>query len=188
MKTNFIYSVLVLSALFIGFNDSYAYGANQKTIKNLQDAFIGETTASAKYAAYSKKAKEEGFLRIGLLFEAASKSESIHANNHKAVLQQLGGTIPVVNPKFDVKTTKENLDDALKGESYEVSTMYPDFIKQAQSENSSLAMISLNYAYQTEKKHKAMYTDAIESLKNGAEKQMSEIYYIGNILYMFNLW
>jgi len=178
MKTKFIYAVLLFSAFSIGTKNIYASGANQKTIKNLQDAFVGESTASAKYAAYAKKAKDEGLLRVGLLFEAASKAESIHAGNHKAVLQQLGGTIPEVNPKFEVKSTKENLEDALNGESYEISTMYPGFIKQAQDENASSALISLNYAFQTEKKHKEMYADAIEAVKNGTEKKLSGIYYV----------
>ncbi len=34
--------------------------ANALNYQNLQDAFKGETTASAKYAAYSKKAEAEG--------------------------------------------------------------------------------------------------------------------------------
>jgi rubrerythrin len=178
MKTKFIYSILLVTAFFSETTDIQASGSNQMTIKNLQDAFIGETTASAKYAAYSKKAKEEGFPQIGLLFEAASKAESIHAGNHKSVLKQLSGPIPEVKPQFEVKSTKENLEDALKGESYEINTMYPDFIKQAQKENVSLALISLNYAYQTEKKHKALYSNAIEAMKNGSVKKLADVYYV----------
>ncbi len=64
--------------------------AKAKTVENMQAAFKGETTASAKYAAFSKKAEQEGFHQIALLFKAASTAENIHANNHKAVLQESG--------------------------------------------------------------------------------------------------
>ena len=53
--------ISVLSILFAG---TLVYANNPSadlTINNLKDALIGETTASAKYLAYSKKAKEEGY-------------------------------------------------------------------------------------------------------------------------------
>jgi rubrerythrin len=149
-----------------------------KTIANIKSAIIGETTASEKYAAYSKKAKEEGYSKIALLFEAASRSESIHANNHRAVLEQLGVKMDDFKTDYKVKTTKENLEDAYKGESYEVSTMYPDFLKIAQKEKVNLAMISFNYAFQTEKKHQALYKNAIDQLKAGKDKDLAFKYMV----------
>ena len=176
MKTSILYLSLVLSFIVGGSLKSQAAGSAQATIKNLQDAFIGESTASAKYAAFAKKAREDGYDRIGLLFEAASKAESIHAGNHKAVLQQIGGTIPTPTPTFEVKSTKENLQNAIEGESYEVQTMYPDFLKKAQEENVQLAMISFNYAFQTEKKHKQLYQNALSALTNNDISSLSSIY------------
>jgi len=176
MKTPFIYMLSVLS-LLLSFNlKSTAASSANETIKNLQDAFIGESTASAKYAAFAKKAREDGYDRIGLLFEAASKAESIHAGNHKAVLEQSGGTIPTLDLKFDVKSTRENLKDAIEGESYEVQTMYPDFLKKAKEEGAQLAMISFNYAYQTEKKHKELYQNALSALTSNNLSNLSSIY------------
>ena len=149
-----------------------------KTIANIKSAIIGETTASEKYAAYSTKAKEEGYSKIALLFEAASRSESIHAINHRAVLEQLGVKMDDFKTDYKVKTTKENLEDAYKGESYEVSTMYPDFLKIAQKEKVNLAMISFNYAFQTEKKHQALYKNAIDQLKAGKDKDLAFKYMV----------
>lgn len=176
MKTRLNYAILLLALMIIGSTQTHASGASEKTIINLRDAFIGETTASAKYAAFAKKAREEGLHRIALMFEATSKAESIHAGNHKAAIQQLGGSLPDVNPQFEVKSTKENLDDAINGESYEIATMYPNFIKKAQEEKVTLALISLNYAYQTEKKHKALYAKAINALQTGTDQSLSDIY------------
>ena len=140
--------------------------AKTATVNNLKAAFTGETTASAKYAAYAKKAQEEGFAQIALLFKATSKSEMIHANNHRAVLEDMGETAPAVTPQFTVKTTQENLADAIAGESYEISTMYPEFMTTANSADDQLALTSLNYAYRTEQRHKPLYEKALAALQN----------------------
>ena len=178
MKTKLfsVLSLVLIVALSYNFKPAIKY--DTKTVDNLKAAIIGETTASAKYLAYSKKAKEEGFNKIALLFEAASKSENIHANNHRSVLEQLGITMEKVNPKYDVKTTKENLQDAINGESYEVATMYPDFIKAANAGNVTLAVISFNYAFQTEKKHKELYKDALDRLNNKTVNSMPSNYFV----------
>lgn len=151
---------------------------SQKSVKDLQDAFLGESTAHAKYTAFAKKAREEGHDKIALLFEAAAKAESIHAGNHKSVLMQLNAEIPEVKPEFDVKSTRENLQNAIDGESYEVATMYPEFIKDASSEGVNLAMISFNYAYQVEKKHKALYQKALKSFDEKTEQSLPALYMI----------
>jgi rubrerythrin len=138
----------------------------QTLVKNLKEAFTGETTASAKYEAYSKKAKEEGLDNVAKLFEAASKSEAIHAKNHKAVLEKLGEKAPEVKPEFTVKTTKENLEDAIKGESYETTTMYPEFKKLSDSmgEAGKDASRSFDFAMRTEAKHKVFYDESLKAL------------------------
>lgn len=168
------YALIALCA----FSFTVSAKEQSKTVTNIKDAIKGETTASAKYAAYAKKAKDEGFTKIAVLFETASKSEAIHASNHRAVLEQLGETMEAFTPEFTVKTTKENLDDAVKGESYEIATMYPEFIKQAQKENVTLALISFNYAYQTEKKHQALYKNAAEQLKANKENILPSKYMV----------
>ncbi|MGE5431876.1 MAG: rubrerythrin family protein [Syntrophomonadaceae bacterium] len=169
-------SFVILIALVFAASITYAArpeNALAKKIENLKTAFEGESTASAKYAAYAKKAREEGHPQIALLFEAASFSEATHANNHKSALSELGQTAGKITPKFEVKSTKENLQDAIKGETYEVTTMYPDFIKAA-SEN--IEKITLNYAYLTEKKHKEMYRNALAQLEAGKESTLSSNY------------
>ncbi len=164
--------VFLMSALAFGQENP----ARMTTVDNLKAAFEGETTASAKYAAYAAKAAEEGYSNVSKLFEAASKAEGIHASNHKAVLAQLGIEAPEVTPEFEVKTTVENLEDAIKGESYEVDTMYPDFLKNASASKISIAAISLNYAYETEKVHKMLYTKALAAIQAGSEDVLSGNY------------
>ncbi len=152
--------------------------AKATMINNLTDAFKGETTASAKYAAYSKKAQEEGYTQIALMLKATSASENIHANNHRFVLEDMGATIPAVKPDFTVKTTAENLKDAIAGEGYEIATMYPDFIKNAQAANGKIALISLNYAYKTEQRHKPLYEKALSALESKQVNTLASVYYV----------
>ena len=148
------------------------------TMQNMQTAFKGETTASAKYAAYSIKAEEEGFHEIAMLYHAASAAENIHANNHKVVLEEAGQTVPEIIPEFTVNSTKENLIDAIKGESYESNTMYPEFMVNAKAAKNKLAGISLNYAYRTELKHLKMYKSALAALESNNVKSLPTVYFI----------
>jgi rubrerythrin len=141
-----------------------------KTIENLKTAYNGESTASAKYAAFAEKAKAEGYDTIAVMFEATSKSESIHAANHLKVLGKLGVQIdaPQIG-QFEIKSTAENLEDALKGESYEVETMYPGFIDEAKAEKSADAVKSFSWALDTENRHKTFYQNALDAINAGGE-------------------
>ena len=152
--------------------------AKAKTIEHLQDAFKGETTASAKYAAYAQKAEQEGYHNIAILFKAASTAENVHANNHKSVLIEYGAAVPEITPEYNVKSTKENLQDAIKGESYEVATMYPEFLQDANLSKSQLAQISFNYAFEVEKKHKVMYQNALAALTGDQVNELPQVYYV----------
>jgi rubrerythrin len=137
-----------------------------KTIENLKAGIIGETTASAKYAAFAQKATEEGNIQIAKLFEAASKAELTHATNHKKVLEELGEKMSDFTPQFEVKTTAENLQAAIEGEQYEASTMYPQFLSDAKSEKVKNAEKSFTWAFDTEKKHAEFYTVALNALNS----------------------
>ncbi len=178
MKSKIFGILAILLVAAISFNFTVNSKSKSQTVDNLKAAITGETTASAKYLAYSKKAKEEGLDKIAKLFEATSKSEGIHANNHRAVLEQLGIKMDEVTPKYEVKSTKENLQDAIGGETYEVTSMYPDFIKVAKEENVTLAGISFNYAYQTEKNHNELYKNALDKLNNKQESSLASNYFV----------
>jgi rubrerythrin len=179
MKKSMIAAFVLLITMTVGTVwPSDKTESTKKVVEDLKAAFTGETTASAKYAAYAQKAKGDGLQKIALLFEAASKAESIHANNHKAALEQLGETAPVVDPKFEVKSTKENLKDAINGETYESTKMYPDFLEDANKAKVTIAMISFNYAYKTELKHKALYEGALKALDDKKVESLASMYQV----------
>jgi len=122
-----------------------------KTEQHLKDAFAGESQANRKYLAYAKKAEQEGYKQAARLFRAAAAAETIHAHNH---LRELGV----------VKSTKENLLDAINGESYEFQNMYPQMIADAKAEGRDGALKSFNYANEVEKVHAALYQKVLDSL------------------------
>jgi rubrerythrin len=171
----YLFSFILLFALISACGDktqspNISAADKQKLIKNLTDAYTSEITASAKYEAYSKKASEEGLENIAKLFAATSKSESIHAKNHKAVLEKLGEKAPDVKPEFAVKSTKENLEESIKGETYEAIVMYPDFKKltDAIGEYAKEASKSFEYAMRSEVKHKLYYEESLNALMEKA--------------------
>ncbi len=127
-----------------------------KTEKNLQEAFAGESQANRKYLAFAKKAEEEGYPQVAKLFRAAAEAETIHAINH---LRELGG----------IKSTKENLEAAISGESYEFQNMYPQMIADAKEEGNDSAIRTFHLANEVEKIHAELYRKALENLgKNEA--------------------
>lgn len=135
-----------------------------KTTDDLKAAFAGESQASRKYLSFAKKADEEGQPQIARLFRAASLAETIHAHNH---LKALDG----------IQSTVENLGTAIAGENYEVTVMYPDFLKNAEEEGAKRAIRSFNWALEVEKVHEELYRKALAALE-AHEAQVEADYYV----------
>src|SRR5271157_4058600 len=101
-----IFSLIVPGVVVAG---ATAVGESTDTLDNLQAAYNGESNANARYLIFARKADEEGYGKVASLFRAAAKAEEIHANNHAAVIEKMGG-VPVLNLEpTDVKSTRENL-------------------------------------------------------------------------------
>ena len=119
--------------------------------ENLKAAFAGESQANRKYLAFAEKAKKEGFTQDARLFLAAAESETIHAHNH---LRALKG----------IKSTKENLQEAVSGETHEFKNMYPEMLEKARAEGNKEAERSFKYALDTEKVHASLYQNLLDNL------------------------
>lgn len=134
------------------------------TQENLQEAFAGESQANRKYLFYSEKAEAEGYHQIARLFRATAEAETVHARRH---LQALDG----------IQATEQNLEDAINGESYEFTEMYPAFIEKAREEGNKKAELTLTQANAVEKIHHGLYQKALNALKAGGDLK-EEPYYI----------
>ena len=135
------------------------------TSENMQAAYNGESNAHARYLAFANHADSEGYGEVASLFRAAARAEKIHATNHAAVIQELGAVPQARVESPVVKSTSENLKAAIKGETYERDTMYPDFLRQARSDRNSRAVRSLNLAKTAEAEHAKLYAAALANLE-----------------------
>ena len=150
-----------------------------KTLDNLQAAFNGESNAHARYLEFAKQADKDGYPSVASLFRTAARAEEIHANNHAVVIKKLGGVPKATMEKVVVKTTRENLEAAIKGETYERDTMYPTFLKEARATGNADAVQTFNYAKFAETQHAALYTDALANL--ASLKGKTQAYYVCTI-------
>jgi len=133
------------------------------TVENLKNAFAGESQANRRYLAFARKADEDGFSQAAKLFRAAAEAETVHALNH---LRSLG----------EIKTTKENLDTAVAGETFEFTKMYPEYIEVAKKEGNEDATWSFDVANKVEQIHAGFFAKALEALKNKKELPKTDYY------------
>jgi len=136
-----------------------------ETEKNLKEAFAGESQANRKYLAFAQKAETEGYRQVARLFRAAAEAETVHAHTH---LRTLKG----------VKSTLENLREAVSGETYEFKSMYPPMIEKAKAEGNEAAVRTFTYANEVEKVHAALYQKAIDNL---GKPQTDVDYYVCSV-------
>jgi len=132
------------------------------TEANLRAAFAGESQAHMKYLIFAQKAEDEGKPNIARLFKAIALAEQVHATNH---LKALG----------DVGETKENLDTAIAGETYEVEEMYPAFDAVAKLQQEKTAEKSIHYAISAEKVHAGLYSKAKQAVESGKDIEIGKI-------------
>jgi Rubrerythrin len=118
---------------------------------NLEDAFSGESQANRKYLAFAKKAEDEGFGQVAKLFRAAAEAETVHAHKHLGVM---GG----------IRSTKENIQEAIGGETHEFTKMYPEMIEEAKKEGDNNALQSFEFANKVESIHADLYQKALDNL------------------------
>lgn len=171
--------VLLFSFLTVTAVAFAADAGTAATLANLQTAFNGESNAHARYLAFSKKADAEGYGEVASLFRAAARAEEIHANNHAAVIKKLGGKPEAKIETPAVKTTKENLEAAIKGETYERDSMYPEFLKQARQIRNTDAIQTFNYAKTAEAEHAKLYTAALNNLEKSKGTKAKNYYVCG---------
>jgi rubrerythrin len=135
-----------------------------KSEEYLKEAFAGESQANRTYLAFAKAADDEGHPQVARLFRAAAEAETVHALNHLRALKA-------------VKSTKENLQEAISGETHEFTSMYPKMIEAAKAEGHRDARQSFDYANAVEKIHAKLYKDALEGLGTEMESH-SYSYYV----------
>ncbi len=136
-----------------------------KTEQFLKEAFAGESQANRKYLAFAEKADKEGYPQVARLFRAAAAAETIHAHNH---LRAMNG----------IRSTKENLQEAIAGETHEFKKMYPEMIEAAKAEGNKTAERTFAYANEVEKTHARLYQGLLDGM---GKTQEDYPYYVCSI-------
>ena len=127
-----------------------------KTEQNLKTAFAGESQAHTKYLYYASKAKKDGYVQIGKLFEETAANEKEHAKIWFKLLH--GGDMP---------NTEVNLADAADGENYEWTDMYAEFAKVAREEGLEEIAFLFDKVGAIEKIHEERYRKLLANIKEG---------------------
>lgn len=127
-----------------------------KTEANLMAAFVGESQAYTKYCLYASKAKKDGYVQIGQLFQETADNEKAHANIWLKLLR--GGDLP---------GTAENLADAAAGENYEWMDMYAQFAQQAKEEGFDHIAWLFREVGKIEQEHEARYRCLLANVEDG---------------------
>ena len=168
MKTlvNILALTLLLITAAIAVRATQTSTTGDRTVENLQTAFNGESNAHARYLAFAVKADQEGYAGVASLFRAAARAEEIHAANHLAEIQKLGVSARAKIDPPVVKSTKEKLEVAIRGQRYERDIMYPDFYKQARAVGNTDAFRTFNYAREAEAEHAKLFEEAYSNLDN----------------------
>lgn len=126
----------------------------EKTVKNLWEAFAGESQARNKYTFFASVARKEGWLEIAEVFEEAAKNEKEHAEIIFKLLQELGDS-------------KANLKAAIEGETHEFTEMYPTFLKEALEEGETKAAKYFETVATVEKHHAEKFAKLLDALEKG---------------------
>ena len=152
MKTKVYVAAVLAGALLFVAGHLTASGAgrlSQNTQANLSTAMHGEAFAYAKYLLYAKEAQRHGNSELADLFTQAARTERFQ---HFAEEAELAGL---------VGSDDDNLKDAIKGESYEVDTMYRKFAEQATASGDKAAADRFEEIRQDEMAHRDAFKIAL---------------------------
>jgi len=134
------------------------------TMVNLIKAFAGESQARNKYEYFAKVAQKEGFRDIAEHFQRAANNEKVHAKLELALKNRMNN-----HNEESFGNTKENLQEAIDGESYENITMYPDFATIAREEGHKEAAKLFDGIGKIEIEHEKMFQMLLERLEADEE-------------------
>jgi rubrerythrin len=158
-----------------------------KTIKNLTQAFIGESQARNRYTFYAKVARKEGFEQIAKIFLITADNEKEHA---KRLFEHINELIEKSGQKMEeIKveaaapttygTTAKNLKAAIAGENYEYTQMYPGFADEAEKEGLTDIATRLRAIAKAEEHHEERYKKLLKEVEAGTVfKKAKEVWWV----------
>ena len=132
------------------------------TQANLEAAFGGESMANRKYLFFAEVAKQLGNSELARLFRDTANQETEHAFAHFRLMHPElvvddGGALTDGQKQAILSRC---LELAIEGETYEYTTMYPEFAAQARSDRDSGAEAEFNEQISESKEHAGVFRSA----------------------------
>lgn len=139
--------------------------SNKNTAKNLEAAFGGESMANRKYLFFAEVAKQLGFKDLSKLFKETANQETEHAFAHFRLLHpELVVTEPSqLSDEDKKKIVSRCLELAIEGETYEYTTMYPEFTDQAKIDRDEVAEAEFEQQEAESKQHADIFRKAAQN-------------------------
>lgn len=146
-----------------------------QTVENMARAFVGESMARNRYAMYSKTAFKENLFQISDIFLLTAENEREHAKWFFRMMNDLvkseGVEPPIKIGEAEIPnilgTTSENLKEAIKGENWEFSELYPGFANTAEKEGFRDIAVRVRAIAKAESHHEQRYRDLLKVLESG---------------------
>lgn len=91
--------------------------------------------------------------QVARLFRAAAEAETVHAHNHLRALNA-------------IRSTMDNLQAAISGETHEFKKIYLELIEAAKAEGQKVADKNLRIANSVERVHAQLFQDLLDNLEN----------------------
>jgi rubrerythrin len=162
-----------------------------ETIHNLESAFGGESMANRKYLYFAEVVKKLGYQDLAKLFKETAAQEAEHAFAHFELLhpELKVASVETLSDAEKQAIAARCLELAIEGETYEYTTMYPEFTTQAKKDRDDKATADFEAQIQesaehadtfrraahrfglleaVEHHHADRYTEALTVLKGGA--------------------
>ena len=134
--------------------------SNSKTIKNLKEAFAGESQANRRYLYFASKADVEGLNDAAAVFRSTAEGETGHAFGHLEFLAEVGD--PATGEP--IGSTSDNLKAAIAGETHEYTDMYPGMARTAREEGFDEIADWFETLAKAEKSHAGKFQKTLESI------------------------
>lgn len=136
--------------------------SNSNTIKNLEAAFGGESMANRKYLFFAEVTKQLGMKELSKLFKETANQETEHAFAHFRLLhpELVVDDLSSLTEEDKKAIASRCLELAIEGETYEYTTMYPEFADQAKIDLDEPAAAEFKEQEKESKEHAAIFRKA----------------------------
>jgi rubrerythrin len=129
--------------------------SNSNTAKNLAEAFGGESMANRKYLFFAEVTRQLGMNELSKLFRETANQETEHAFAHFRLMhpELVVGDVASLTEEQKKAIAARCLELAIEGETYEYTTMYPEFTEQARADRDHKAVVEFEAQQAESREH-----------------------------------